>query len=355
MMALITLTGHLGGNMTHGEDYLTANTPQPFRKWLGIAPKHGKEPRKKITNISQAGIYKDLVEPALELKCWNCHNAGKKKGGLRMDTEELLMKGGKDGLVIKAKDAAGSELIRRLLLPKEDEKRMPPKGKPGLAEKEIALVKWWIDNGASFTLKVKDVPQTPEVASYFKQFSATAMAGNGAGDRIQAAPLSPVFQHKTATANTADIDLLKKEKLLVMPVSQNQPFLEISAINDSDFNDEKIKLLTKLSHQLVWLKLANTKITDAGFREISNCKNLLRLNVENTSLSNNSITTIRQFQNLEYLNIISTKIDDQGLQELGGIKTLKNVYCWQSGVTEKGIQAFKKLHPTVKIEFIAAE
>jgi hypothetical protein len=30
MLILLTITGHLGGNMTHGEDYLYANTPEPF-------------------------------------------------------------------------------------------------------------------------------------------------------------------------------------------------------------------------------------------------------------------------------------------------------------------------------------
>jgi len=54
-----------------------------------------------------------------------------------MDTQELLMKGGKNGVIIKANDVANSELIKRLLLPEEDEHHMPPKGKTPLTEQEI--------------------------------------------------------------------------------------------------------------------------------------------------------------------------------------------------------------------------
>lgn len=352
MIVMITLTGHLGGNMTHGNGYLTASMPQPFRNWLGIQNKENKNARKPITDINEGLIYADFIAPAMESKCWTCHNATKKKGKLRMDTEELLMKGGKHGVVIKANDAEGSELIKRLTLPEGDDKRMPPEGKIGLTEQEVNLIKWWIAGGASFTAKVKQLPQNDLVKAYFNKMSA-AMASKNAkdngGDTSGGTPMSPVFLQKISSASKADIDALKNQHVIISPVSQNQSFLELSMINNTGFDDANMKLLNKLATQIVWLKLSGTKITDAGIKEISACKNLVRLNIEGTAVTNNSIATLKQLPNLEYLNIVGTKIDDNGLEELASTKPLKNIYCWQTGVTQKGVEELHKINPGIRV------
>jgi hypothetical protein len=71
--------------MTHGEDYLSANTPEPFRSLLGLpARKAGSTTQKKIENIDEALVYQDIIAPVMEQKCWSCHNANKIKGELRM-------------------------------------------------------------------------------------------------------------------------------------------------------------------------------------------------------------------------------------------------------------------------------
>ncbi len=354
MVALLTVTGHLGGSMTHGEDYLTANTPQPFRGWFGIADKKIETVRKEITDINEAVIYADVIAPVMEIKCSKCHNATKSKGSLRMDSEELLMKGGKHGPVVVAGNAEGSELIKRVLLPAGDDKRMPPEGKPGLTPDEISIIKWWIKSGASFTAKVKEVPQTEDVKPYFKNFTGSKIATGQTttvNDTSAETPLSPVFQQKIAAGNPADIAALKKENLIVNPVSQNQDFLEVSAINAGGFDDGKMPLLAKLSQQIVWLKLASTKVTDAGIKAIGNFQNLVRLNMEGAAITNNSIATIKQLKNLEYLNIVATSIDDTGLLELASIKSLKNIYCWQTGITQKGVDALKTLNPGITVNF----
>jgi len=96
----------------------------------------------------------------LQRKCYGCHNANKKKGGLEMDKPDLLMKGGKDGVVIVPGKAEESEMMKRLMLDRNEEHHMPPKEKPQLNEQEIALVHWWIDAGADLNKKVKELPQT---------------------------------------------------------------------------------------------------------------------------------------------------------------------------------------------------
>ena len=58
------------------------------------------------------------------------------------------------------------------MLPREDDDHMPPKQKPQLNEKEIALIHWWIDNGADFTKKVKDLKQPEIIKPYLLELQS---------------------------------------------------------------------------------------------------------------------------------------------------------------------------------------
>ena len=104
-----------------------------------------------------------LFNPYLKANVIRCHNKSKKKGGLRLDEPSFILKGGKDGEVIKPGNADESDMIKRLLLPRNEEDHMPPKEKPQLKDNEIALIHWWVATGASFDKKTKDLEQTEKI------------------------------------------------------------------------------------------------------------------------------------------------------------------------------------------------
>src|SRR5688572_28924905 len=79
----------------------------------------------------------------------------------------FILKGGKSGAAIVPGKAEESELIKRILLPLSDEDHMAPKEKPQLTANEVSLLKWWVDNGADFKKKFKDLPQTPAIKAVF--------------------------------------------------------------------------------------------------------------------------------------------------------------------------------------------
>src|SRR5579871_5248603 len=160
LVALIFITGHLGGSLTHGSDYLTQPLENIFSNDSSTTFK-----RKPIVNVQEALVYEDVVKPIFQEKCYSCHGSNKQKGKLRLDDSVTLMKGGKDGVVVIAGKSVGSELIKRVLLPREDEHHMAPKEKPQLNDREILLLKWWIDNGISFSKKVKQIPQPEKIKS----------------------------------------------------------------------------------------------------------------------------------------------------------------------------------------------
>ena len=100
--------------------------------------------------------YGRQVKPILKARCYACHGALKQKGHLRLDTGDLIRKGGDQGPAIEPGHADESALIDRL---KESDaaQRMPPEGSP-LSAEQIALVQAWIDQGAKSP--TGEIPET---------------------------------------------------------------------------------------------------------------------------------------------------------------------------------------------------
>ncbi len=77
-------------------------------------------------------VFSAAVLPVFENSCVSCHGPEKSKGDLRVDSFAALSKGGENGPVVVPGKPADSKLMKRLLLPLEDEEHMPPEGKPQL-------------------------------------------------------------------------------------------------------------------------------------------------------------------------------------------------------------------------------
>ncbi len=343
---LLMIAGHHGGSLTHGEGYLTQATPQPFRSWIGMAPAVAAEEKiQPISDINKAMVYQDVVRPILKQNCVQCHNANKSKGDLRMDDIGLLQKGGKNGVVFKVGNSTESEMIKRCLLPLEDENHMPPKGKPQPTEQQLTLLKWWIDEGASFDKKLVDLKPSDAI----KPILTTLVVG-AVTVAMATESESPILKLKVAEPDKNAVASLKQINLLVMPLSSDTPnLLEVNAVNNSDFNDTQIKLLTPLSAQIVWLNLSKTKITDKAIEAIAQLKNVEKLHLENTSITDVSLKNLQSLPYLSYLNLVGTTVTDAGLKALAGCKSLKKIYVWQSKVTDAGVAELLKTLPNVDV------
>ena len=91
---------------------------------------------------------KDVV-PILQSRCVECHGPDKQKGKLRLDTKADFFKGGKDGEIVKPGNAGESDLVKRTLLPSDNDDRMPPKGE-ALTAAQIEVLKSWVNEGAKW-------------------------------------------------------------------------------------------------------------------------------------------------------------------------------------------------------------
>lgn len=350
------VAGHHGGNLTHGETYLTDNTPQPFRGWLGMPEKTEKSTNKavekpKIQNINEALVYQDIIQPIFEQKCESCHNANKMKGDLRLDEIDLLKKGGKHGAIFVASNVDESEFIKRILLPESDDDHMPPKGKTQITENELALMKWWIEQGAPFDKKVSQLQVTEPIKPILASLGGSAASAQSSGVQQDKFAVEEKLLTGTVDAISDNIaNELKQTGALILPFAQNNNFVEISYINSSKFADNQASVFAKVAEQTLWLRLSNTSISDKALEEVAKLSSLTRLHLEQTKITDGGLKNLATLKNLEYLNLIGTKISDAGIKQLASLKNLKKLYLWKTEVTPAGAEELKKSIPELRID-----
>src|SRR6202789_1149766 len=143
VLLLLAWTAHQGGSLTHGDKYLTEYLPGPLKRLAGLGTVQAK------AFDFPDSFYARHLYPILDANCVVCHGEEKVKGGLRVDTYDRLMRGGKEGAVIIPGKPERSILLERITLPADHKKFMPSEGRPPLKPEEIAWVKAWIQQGAS--------------------------------------------------------------------------------------------------------------------------------------------------------------------------------------------------------------
>ena len=97
--------------------------------------------------------YKKDIKPLIEKSCLNCHGPKKRpKGKFRIDTRELALKGGYEGVAIIPGKSEKSPLIYYMNYQVVDYE-MPPEGKkdyPKLNREQIGIMRAWIDQGVNY-------------------------------------------------------------------------------------------------------------------------------------------------------------------------------------------------------------
>ena len=116
-VGVMGFASHDGASITHGENYLTEYAPDPIRKLLGTEPRREKAPAAAPAKVAGVqSVYADIVAPIFERRCVQCHKESKAKGKFRMDTYELLVKGGKEGPGLEPGKSAESNIVVRIEL-----------------------------------------------------------------------------------------------------------------------------------------------------------------------------------------------------------------------------------------------
>ena len=104
-----------------------------------------------MAGCAPSGVsYSKDVQPILSKSCSGCHAPGKEgflANGLDTTSHAALMKGGKFGPLVKPGDALSSSL-NMLVEGRAHASIRMPHGKEKLADKEIEILKVWVNEGA---------------------------------------------------------------------------------------------------------------------------------------------------------------------------------------------------------------
>ncbi|WP_443938519.1 c-type cytochrome domain-containing protein [Pedobacter sp. MW01-1-1] len=333
LVLIISVTGHMGGSLTHGADYLSLSTASPDKNEL-----------KPIPNIQEAYLYKDAIQPILKSRCYSCHSAAKQKGKLRLDEEAFMLKGGEHGAAVVPGKADESTLMIRILLPLSDADHMAPKEKPQLTKEEVELIKWWINNGASFKKKVNELLQSPEIKQILKALE------NGTSSVSETKNNSDLPLNEVDAANEKTIKKLQVANISVFPVQQGSNYLSLNFVNASSFADTIQNMILGVKEQMLFAKFDNPKVTNKVLQTIGKCTNLRRLSLNGASINDEGLKELKDLSNLKSISLVGTKVTANGLSSLAKLKQLQTLYLYKSGVNPKDYAAIKKVLPHVTID-----
>lgn len=334
MITLIFITGHFGGSITHGSGYLT--------KAFSSSGELTEYERKPIPNVQEAVAYQDIIKPILMSKCYKCHGPEKQKGRLRLDIPDLILKGGKDGQVIKAGNTDDSELIKRILLSKDNEDHMPPIEQPQLTKSELELIHWWVGSGADFDKKVNELVQNDKIKPVLLALEST--------DIKEEIKLSDIPDEEAAAADPKIINELLNRGVALTPVAMNSNYLSANFVAVDTISSQDIKLLEQLKKQLIWLKLGDSNIRDKDLETIARLEMLTRLSLERTAITDNGIVVLKDLSHLQYLNLLGTKVSAAGLIKLRDLNKLSQLYLYKTAISTADFEQLKKVFPKVSID-----
>ncbi len=336
-LGLISVTGHFGGDLTHGPTYLWDYAPGPLRSLVGAAQR-----RPPVTSVASADAYFDVVQPLLQKRCGGCHNRDKLTSGFSVATYESTLKGGESGRVIAPGNSSSSELYRRISLPHDHEEFMPAEGKTPLTDAQVEIVRWWIDAGAPNSKTVADTSVDPRVEALL----ATEL---GFGISPSDHPSAPVVP---ASIDPALIQSLFGKGFIVRQASQNDPHLVVSVSSPgSPISAAQVAALFDVADRVVELNVQDASIDDATLGDIAKFAELIRLRVSQNELTDRSINALSSLTKLERLNLYGNRrVTDNSVDALARIGSLKRVDIWQTGITSEGLARLRKLRPDLDIQ-----
>lgn len=319
LLVVISITGHLGGNLTHGETYLTEYMPDPLKQLLTGGNTEIIETSKPL-EIDSVNMYAHIIQPILETKCQSCHNPSKMKGDLDLTSIEGIEKGGTSGHAIESGKLNKSELYKRVTLPRESKKFMPPNNKPALTNVEIDLLKMWVENGASFEHKFHK--QNPDdKATYLVSVYLGISTTEKAKDQLP----------EVTEIDEQLLSELLSDGLLIDYVAENSTLVDVSFINVPQEN--VMKVLNKLEglHDNVYkLNLANCGLKDDELEQLKSMTNLHFLRLENNEINDRGLSNLVNLKSLDYLNLNGNPLTDSAGETLKQLDFVDKIYLWQT-------------------------
>ncbi len=329
-LGLITATGHFGGELTHGKDFLTEHAPAWIR---GSETDVVQQANPEVT--VDTTVYEVAIQPIIENYCVYCHDQETTKGKLRMDSPEMMLAGGSSGPLFIPGDVEHSLMLQRIRLPLEDEEHMPPAKKRQPAEEEIDALVWWIESGASFDLKLND-PAVPDTIR-------ALVPGNT--DDAEAIAVD-------AELDMAVVQALREKFLTIQRIEQGSDFLwiDFSAIATTA-DDSIVQQLKPLAGHIVWLNLSRTQITDKSLSVIGHMPHLQKLDLRATAITDSGLTQLEGLEKLQRLNLTGTATSGRSFEVIQKLPSINRLHLFQTEWTPEEVEQLRTQRPELYVNY----
>ncbi len=327
---LLIVTGHLGGSITHGVDFLT---PPPVSNWLGEEP-----PAIVLTPENKAF---DAVGHILDKNCKSCHGPGKSKGELRLDSEEGIRKGGENGEILGS-TGEQSELLERLFLPVDDDDHMPPKEKRQLSETEFELLVTWVESGSPFDKTILELGWPDSLIANFNKMTS----GVDQPVLYDYTPTEPV-----AAASPAILQRIDSLGGVVSPVSNSSNYVSVNLRLVAEGNLlAALETLSDFPEQVIWLDMTGQELRKEHMNTIARLVRLRKLTLARCSVDNSQVESLRELKDLEYLNLVGNFFSIEGLETLKSLRNIKKLFLFETRVSKNDSERVKALFPKAEID-----
>ncbi|MEO8300339.1 MAG: c-type cytochrome domain-containing protein [Rhizomicrobium sp.] len=253
----------------------------------------------RVPHAQASSFYVTRVAPLFETRCAACHGEKREKSDLRLDSFAAVLRGGKHGAVVSPGDAKNSELFVRISLPASDDRAMPPSGKTPLTEDEKTVIRLWIAQGASGSLR--DIPGAPKRVV-----------------EIELPKLDPAMVEKQRAPLAALVRQLQDRFPGVIGYeAQDSAGLEINAaLKGQAFGDADLQALTPLAARIVRVDLSGTAVTNASAPVLAAMPLLKSLRLSATKVSDAAIPVLEGTKRLKSLMVTDTRVTAQALAPL---------------------------------------
>lgn len=314
LVLLVVLTGHFGGMVTHGQDFLA----------------FGSKYESEILSMPEnPNIYAHVVQPVLNKKCVSCHNENKAKGGLILTDFSSIFKGGKSGSIL------GEEgLFHRINLPMGDEDHMPPADEKQLDKDEFTILKTWLDQGASAELMFSDLVDGSDLNIIVSQ-----LIGERKSNLWEDLP------------EISDDEILKyaSDYCTIQRMYNGSNALQVIVFPHKTFESKELQQLKPIAKNTVDLNLSNLPLTEKDIDFFNSFENLEKLNLSGSGISDEGFLALEKLDRLQILKIYNTKMSDASLKQLSEMPALSNLYIYNTNISEDGIQALIDDNPALTV------
>jgi hypothetical protein len=313
---LLVLTGHFGANLTHGEDFI-------------LAPLSVNNLKPRIITDSTT-MFAATIEPIFERKCLGCHNEEKAKGKLVLTSLDKILKGGKNGVLWRARDADHSLLVKRIELPLTHKEHMPPKDKVQLTDDEINFINAWIAAGADVETPLKTFASTDSLRRLATQVMAAYIS---TPKKSQAYKFEFVSSEKLSELSTPNRS--------VFQLAVDEPALYAEFYLSGSFQKEYLEELKQVKDQLVEINLSKMPISDDDLQTIAQFPNVEKLILNNTNIDGSGFIHLKKSDHLQSISVSGTNVTAGMLKILGEIKSLREVHLWNTPVRESDLTSLQ--------------